>query len=155
MSRRTLMIAAVAVMTLLPALTRPVLAHHSGAAFGTNELTLKGTVAEYDWGNPHVLVVWDVKDDSGKVTRWSGELASVSSMLADGMTKNSLKPGDGVIMTVHPAKSGSPESVIVQIRRGDGTMLLAWSRRGGGAAAERAAREAEGKPVTGSGYQTQ
>jgi len=155
MSRRTLLIAVVAVITLLPALNRPVLAHHSGAAFGTNELTLKGTVAEYDWGNPHVLVVWDVKDDGGKVTRWSGELASVSSMLADGMTKSSLKPGDDVIMTVHPAKSGNPQSVIVQIRRGDGTMLLAWSRRGGGAAAERAAREAEGKPVTGSGYQTQ
>ena len=155
MSRRTLMIAAVAVITLLSSFNRPALAHHSGAAFGTTELTLKGTVAEYDWGNPHVLVVWDVTDDAGKVTRWSGELASVSSMLADGMTKTSLKPGDNVIMTVHPAKSGTPQSVIVQIRRGDGTMLLGWSRRGGGAAAERAAREAEGKSSSGSGYQTQ
>ena len=91
------------------------------------DLTLKGTVAEYDWGNPHVVVLWDVKDDAGKVTRWSGELASVSSMLADGMTKTSLKPGDDVIMTVHPAKSGSPQSVAVRPGNGRRIAMIPFS----------------------------
>jgi hypothetical protein len=124
---------------------RPLLAHHSTAAYSPNEITLKGTVVEYDWGNPHVLIVWDSKDDSGNVVRWSGELASVSSLLADGMTKDSLKVGDDVIMTVRPAKAGTPHSVVDQIKRGDGTMVLRWSRQGGGTAEERAARDAARK----------
>jgi hypothetical protein len=127
------------------AANRPLLAHHSTAAYSPNEITLKGTIVEYDWGNPHVLVVWDSKDDSGTVVRWSGELASVASLLADGMTKDSLKPGDDVIMTVRPAKAGTPHSVIDQIKRGDGTMVLRWSRQGGGTAEERAARDAARK----------
>ena len=47
-------------------LARPAAAHHSTAAYSANEVTLKGTIVEYDWGNPHVLIFWDVKDDSGK-----------------------------------------------------------------------------------------
>lgn len=123
----------------------PLLAHHSTAAYSPNEITLRGTVVEYDWGNPHVLIVWDSKDESGNVVRWSGELASVSSLLADGMKKDSLKVGDDVIMTVRPAKAGTPHSVVDQIKRGDGTMVLAWSRQGGGTAEERAARDAARK----------
>jgi len=96
-------------------------------------------------GQSHVVVTWDVKDDSGKVVRWTGELASVTSLLADGMTKNSLKPGDQVIMIVCPAKSGSPNCVISQIKLADGTMVLAWSRQAGGTAEERAARAAAQK----------
>ena len=120
----------------------PVLAHHSNANYAKTEVTMKGTVVEYDWGNPHVIVIWDVKDDSGNTVRWTGDLASVSSLMADGMTKNSLKPGDDVIMTVYPAKAGTPFSVISQIRRGDGSIVLKWSRQAGGTPEERAAREA-------------
>jgi hypothetical protein len=118
-------------------------AHHSTAAYAENEVTQKGTVVEYDWGNPHVTVVWEVRDDGGNVVRWTGELASVSSLLADGMTKDSLKAGDAVIMTIRPAKSGTPHSVISQIRRADGTLVLRWSRQAGGTAEERAARKTE------------
>jgi hypothetical protein len=140
--RRLSMIGVLAAMVVFPVLYAPLLAHHSTAAYSANEVTLKGTVVEYDWGNPHVVVVWDVKDDSGATVRWTGELASVSSLLADGMTRNSLKPGDEVLMTIRPAKAGTPHSVIDQIKRADGTMILKWSRQGGGTAEERAARDA-------------
>ena len=76
MLRRSLIIIAVAVGFACPMLSRPLLAHHSTAAYSANEVTLKGTVVEYDWGNPHVVVVWDVKDDSGNTVRWTGELPS-------------------------------------------------------------------------------
>lgn len=145
MPQRVLMISLLAASIALPMWDAPVLAHHSTAAYQDQEITLRGTVAEYDWGNPHVVVTWDVKDDSGKVVRWTGELASVTSLLADGMTKNSLKPGDQVIMIVRPAKSGSPNCVISQIKLADGTMVLAWSRQAGGTAEERAARAAAQK----------
>jgi len=127
---------------LFPTFERPVQAHHSTAAFLLTEITLKGTVVEYDWGNPHVVVVWDVKDDNGKVVRWTGELSSVTTCLSVGLTRNSLKPGDEVILNVLPAKSGTPNSIISQIRRGDGTMVLRWSGQAGGTAQERAATRA-------------
>ena len=135
MSRRISMILAMtlvlAVMVVLPLWNSPVLAHHSNANYDSKKIVdLKGTVAEYDWGNPHVLIVWDVKDDSGKVVRWTGDLASVESELADGLTRNSLKPGDSLILSVHPAKDGTPYANIVQIRRGDGTMILAQRTQG-------------------------
>src|SRR6201987_5954852 len=71
-------------------------AHHSRAHYGKEESTTTGTVVEYKWRNPHVFVVWDSKDQTGKTTQWIGEMASVTSMIADGMTKDSLKPGDQV-----------------------------------------------------------
>lgn len=136
MFRRVLVIAAIAVGLVAPMLNRPVLAHHSGAAYANCELVVRGTVTEYDWGNPHVVIVWNVKDDSGATASWSGELASVSSELADGMTKNSVKPGDDLIFTVKPAKSGSTTSLISTIKRADGSTLMGYSRRAaaGGAA---------------------
>src|SRR5206468_6314524 len=51
---------------------------------------------EYKWRNPHVYVVWAVTDQSGKTTQWVGEMASLTSMIADGMTKDSLKMGDEI-----------------------------------------------------------
>jgi hypothetical protein len=115
----------------------PARAHHSNANYDQNKvIDLKGTIAEYDWGNPHVLVFWDVKDNNGKVVHWTGDLASVESEMADGLSRHSLKPGDAVVMTVHPAKDGSPHSLIVQMRRADGTMILAQRTHGGARTAQ-------------------
>ena len=126
MLRRTMMLALLGTAVLFPALNSPVQAHHSNANYDeTKTVTLKGTVANWDWGNPHVMMVWDVKDDSGKVVRWEAFLASVETELSDGLTKDTFKPGDSVIMTVHAAKDGSPHSVAAEMRRGDGTILCA------------------------------
>jgi Family of unknown function (DUF6152) len=117
--------------------------HHSNAKFDNNNLvTLEGTVAEYRWRNPHVIVIWDSEKD-GKVVRWYGDLASITTSLADGLTKDSLKPGDKVRLSVYPAKAGTPESVILYIERLDGTVVLGWSTRGGGVPGGRADRRSD------------
>ena len=142
MSRRILMVAVLAVTVGFPMLSLPVLAHHGTALWVKEEVVLKGTVVEYSWRNPHVLIIWNVKDDKGNVVTWTGELASPESLMADGgLTKDTLKPGDEVIMYVRPAKSGTPHSVVDQIKRGDGTMGLRWSRQAGGSQEERDARD--------------
>jgi len=118
------MIAAMATLLPFSILDHPVLAHHSNANYDqTKTVTLKGTVASWDWGNPHVVVAFDVKDDTGRVVRGTTELASVESELSDGLNKNTFKPGDSVIATVHAAKDGTPHSVAVEVQRGDGTIL--------------------------------
>ena len=128
---RMIVISALVAMVVLP-MASPVLAHHGAATWSPTEITLKGTVVEYIWRNPHVMLVWNTTDDSGKVVRWTGEVASPESMMADdGWTKSTFKPGDELVLIVRPAKSGTPQSVIDQIKRADGTMAMRFSRQAG------------------------
>jgi hypothetical protein len=116
-------------MVVFPMLSGVVFAHHSRAHYGNEESTTRGIVLEYKWRNPHVFVVWDVKDQNGKPTQWVGEMASVTSMIADGMTKDSLKPGDEVVVVAFPSRNpGSSEALIKKITKADGTVVVDNSR---------------------------
>jgi hypothetical protein len=87
-------------------LTVPLLAHHGTASFDVDKtLKLTGTVTEYVWSNPHVMVKMDVKDETGKVTNWVVEVWNPVTQTARGWTKNSFKPGDTVVAEVTPAKN--------------------------------------------------
>jgi Family of unknown function (DUF6152) len=132
MSRAMLIVAVVAAFVALPMVTSPVLAHHGNAAWAATEVTLKGTVVDFVWRNPHVLLVWTSKDDTGKTVQWTGEVGSPESMMADdGWTKQTFKPGDELILVLRPAKSGVPNGVIDQIKRADGSVVMRYSRQAG------------------------
>jgi Family of unknown function (DUF6152) len=99
----------IAFMVGFSALSVPLFAHHGAASFDTaNPVSLKGTVTEYVWSNPHVLVKMDVKDDSGNITHWVVEAWNPVTQSSRGWTKNSFKPGDEVIADVSPAKNNAP-----------------------------------------------
>ena len=135
MLRAVLKVAVLASAILLPILASPVPAHHGNAAWSASEITLKATLVDYVWRNPHVLLVWTTKDDSGKDVQWTGEVGSPESMMADdGWTKSTLKAGDELVMVVRPAKSGAPNGIVDQIKRADGTVVMRYSRQGGSAA---------------------
>jgi Family of unknown function (DUF6152) len=132
MSRAMLIVAVVAAFVALPMVTSPVLAHHGNAAWAASEVTLKGTVVDFVWRNPHVLLVWITKDDTGKTVQWTGEVGSPESMMADdGWTKQTFKPGEELILVLRPAKSGVPNGVIDQIKRADGSVVMRYSRQAG------------------------
>ena len=118
-------------------------AHHSAAEYGNKIVYMEGAIVEYRFRNPHVTVVWDSKDESGKPVRWRGELASVTTVLSHGLTKDSLKPGDTIRLGVYPSKSGTPESVIMHMLRLDGSVILGWSPQAGGSPELREKRERE------------
>lgn len=100
-------------------------AHHSVAGYdNTKETELHGVIKEFNWRNPHVYVVWEVKDASGKVTEWAGEMNSPTSMIQVGMNRNSLKPGDEVVITVNPSKTGNPLGIIRKITMADGRLIV-------------------------------
>jgi hypothetical protein len=87
----------------------PLLAHHGAVAYDTGKtVTVKGTVTQYFWANPHVLLKVDAKDDSGNPVHWVIESQSVTVQAAKGWTFNTFKPGDQVVIDVTPAKSGQP-----------------------------------------------
>jgi Family of unknown function (DUF6152) len=127
--RRTFAGAVLALMAVSAVSSGLVFAHHSRAHYGLDEATTKGTVLEYKWRNPHVYVVWAVKDQGGKTTQWVGEMASLTSMIADGMTKDSLKIGDEIVVVAFPSKNaGSTEALIKKITKADGTVVVDNSR---------------------------
>ena len=127
--RRALVAWLLALAVVIPMSNLAGFAHHSRAHYGTEESTTKGIVVEYKWRNPHVYVVWAVTDQSGKTTQWVGEMASLTSMIADGMTKDSLKMGDEITVVSFPSKStGSTEALIKKITKADGTVVVDNSR---------------------------
>jgi len=100
-------------------------AHHSVAGYDTKkEVEQRGTVVEFRWRNPHVVVVWNVKDASGKVTEWAGEMNSPTSMIQVGMNKNSLKPGDEIVITINPSKTGNALGIIRKVTDPGGKIIV-------------------------------
>src|SRR5947199_10876479 len=78
-----------------------VLPHHSVAGYDTKtEMVLQGVVVEYRWRNPHVIVVWNVTDKSGKTVAWAGEINSPNTQSRVGMNNQALKRADQEMLTV-------------------------------------------------------
>jgi hypothetical protein len=100
----------------------PLLAHHgTGTSYDmTKELTLSGTVTQFVWANPHVLIYVDVTDDQGKVVNWGGELNNPRFIARQGYTKDTVKPGDKVTLMGNPSKAGTTRIVIDKIMLPDG-----------------------------------
>ena len=102
----------------------PLFAHHGYAAYDTEKkVTLKGTVTQWFWANPHCVLQLDVTDDSGQVVHWGTETENPSTMIRQGWTKESLKPGDQVFITVLPVKNGKPIGRIFEVVLPNGQRL--------------------------------
>ncbi len=102
----------------------PLFAHHGAAAYDMGKsVILKGTVTQWVWANPHCILQLDVTDDHGQVVQWSAETENPSSMVHYGYTKQSLKPGDQVTVTVVPVKNGKPFGRIVEVVLPNGQKL--------------------------------
>ena len=85
----------------------PLFAHHTWAVDRTQAITVKGTVTEFDWSNPHVQILLDAKDDNGKLEKWTAGGPSTARMAGSGWSKNTLKPGDVITAVGHRATDGS------------------------------------------------
>ncbi len=85
----------------------PGLAHHSFTMFDTSkQITITGTVTEFQWTNPHSYIEIDVKDESGATKHWSIEMGSPSILQQSGWKFSSLKKGDKTTLTINPLKNG-------------------------------------------------
>ena len=103
----------------------PVLAHHGavGYDYGAPRKTLKGTVEQFTWQNPHTLLFLEVKDDKGNVVVWSMELNNPGNLVELGWIHTSLKAGDEVTVTFNPAKNSKPGGICVDVSFADGRKL--------------------------------
>lgn len=115
-------------MVALLIVSAPLAAHHGAAAFENDpakRLTLKGTVVEWFWANPHCFLQFDVKGEDGKPVRWVTETSNPPDMINRGWSIRSFKPGDEVTVLVRPVKSGKPVGSVIRVTKADGTVLSA------------------------------
>ena len=92
---------------------RPALSHHSFAMFDTQkEVTLSGTVREFQWTNPHSWLQL-VVERGGSSVECSIELGSPNTMSRRGWRRTSFRPGDEVTVTMNPMRDGSPGGALV------------------------------------------
>jgi hypothetical protein len=85
------------------------MAHHSFAMFDDEHpIDLEGVVQEFRYTNPHSYLLLEVKGPNGGDVLWNLEGQAPSILTRDGWSSRSLKPGDQVIVTINPLRSGSP-----------------------------------------------
>jgi hypothetical protein len=107
----------------------PVLGHHGSAISYETKLdkavTMKGTVTEFVWRNPHVYIIYSVKDASGKAVEWSAETSSPSTMTGEhNWTRTTIKPGDEITFTLLPSKIATSAGILYKAVAADGKVLL-------------------------------
>jgi hypothetical protein len=110
----------------------PAAAHHSFAAVYQSEETMRieGKVVQFLFRNPHSVLHVLVPDDSGGNTRWAIEWQGASQLGASGMSAQSLRPGDPVIVTGNPGRvAAEHRMLLVTIERT--TDGFGWGTRPG------------------------
>ena len=99
----------------------PAVAHHSPAAFDmTRQVTIVGTVASFEWANPHAYV--SLRDDADGRT-WLIELVSPSALKQYGWTAATLAKGDRVTVVASPSRDADRSTAFLQSIAKAGSVL--------------------------------
>jgi hypothetical protein len=124
---------AIAVTVIAMARVVPTYGHHSFAMFDqSKQVTLKGTVREFQWTNPHAWIHIDVPNADGLKETWQVELNSPNNLKRQGWKSSSIKPGDQVTLMLNPLKDGSKGGLFISITLPDGSVLGDPTRARGG-----------------------
>ncbi len=99
-----------------------LLAHHGEANYDTSKVvSVKGTVTEFRFINPHVEISMDVKNDNGEIEKWVGEARSPAMLgRIGGWDKNTIKVGDVISASGHRTKNGTNFLRLIKIVLPDG-----------------------------------
>ena len=101
-----------------------LLAHHAGTLYDRDHpVTLKGTVTQFVFTNPHAQIHFDVKDENGNVSNWIAETTSPAALFRLGWNKNTLKFGDMITVTGAPFKDGRKVLSIFKLTGGNAPVL--------------------------------
>jgi hypothetical protein len=102
----------------------PLLAHHGEANYDTDKVvSVKGTVSDFEFINPHTLITVDVKNDKGEIEKWACEARSPGMLVrVGGWDKNTLKAGDAITVFGYRAKNGTTVMRLQKLTLADGTV---------------------------------
>jgi hypothetical protein len=112
--KMTLVAVAAGIIAGILLVSGPVFAHHgTGISYDLSKLvTVKGTITNFAFHNPHSQLYWDTKDESGEIVHWSAEMNAPSVLERAGYTRKQLfellKPGTEVTVSGFRSKTGAP-----------------------------------------------
>jgi|SRR5437764_9872877 len=91
-------------------------AHHAASATYVHGKTVKieGTLKEFIWRNPHSFMKVEAPDDKGEAQLWVVEGAAPTQLAEGGVTRNTLKPGDHVIITGQPGRIADDHRMLLE-----------------------------------------
>jgi hypothetical protein len=115
---------------LLLAATGPAFAHHSWSGYDSSNLTtVKGTVTQFEWGNPHIWINFEAHDDKGTTETWTAGGPSPNRLANTGWDKSTLKPGDQITFVGYRIKDGTYSMKLQKIVLPDGRELSCYRGR--------------------------
>lgn len=123
---KRMLLISLAFLVALPAVCGRLFAHHGSASYKSDKVVVlkQATVSKYLWANPHTMLLFDVKDDEGNVTHWTGEADSPSAIHILGWSKYSFQPGDVITVQLYPSKFESHVGRVEKIVLANGATLM-------------------------------
>ena len=118
----------VSVVLALVSCAVPLSAHHSWPVNMSRLVTVKGTVMDFTWENPHPMMTLEVKTDDGKVEKWLVGGPAINRMEANGWTKNTVKPGDVITGTGYQFSDGQKIIRLERVMLADGKEMRLYGR---------------------------
>ena len=103
-------------------------AHHSWPVNMSQLVTVKGTVMEFEWANPHPMITLEVRTDDGKVEKWLIGGPAINRMEANGWTKTTVKPGDVLTGTGYQFSDGQKILRLDRVVFADGKEMRLYGR---------------------------
>jgi DNA/RNA endonuclease YhcR with UshA esterase domain len=111
-------------IAVLLMVTAPIFAHHGTSAYDTTKLTtVKGTVTDFQFNNPHVIISVETKDDKGKVEMWTSEANSPNVLTRHGWDRDIIKNGDQITIIGYRPKNGAKSMRLQKVVLSNGQEL--------------------------------
>jgi len=120
-------IAAFVVIALVAAVT-PLSAHHAWPVSNSKLVTVKGTVLEFMWGNPHPMITIEVQTNDGRKEKWQIGGPAIIRMEANGWSKTTVKPGDVITGIGYQYANGEKIVKLERVIMADGKEILVYGR---------------------------
>ena len=113
---------------LLFAVLIPLSAHHTWPVSNDKLVTVKGTVIDFTWGNPHPMITLEVQTTAGQKEKWQVGGPAINRMEANGWTKTTVKPGDMITGIGYQFTDGQKIIRLERVLLADGKEMRVYAR---------------------------
>jgi hypothetical protein len=113
---------------LMVAVTMPLAAHHAWPVNQQRLVTVKGTVLDFQWGNPHPMITIAVASANGTTEKWQIGGPAINRMEANGWTKTTVKAGDVITGIGYQFTDGEKIIKLERVLLPDGKEILVYGR---------------------------
>ena len=117
------------VLLMLVSAAFPLRAHHSWPIDMSRLVTVKGTVTDFTWGNPHPMLTLEVRTTDGAIEKWLIGGPAINRMEAKGWSRTTVKPGDTITGIGYQFADGQKIIRLEKVVMADGKEMLLYANR--------------------------